>query len=358
VALHSDILIAGGGPAGCAAAITLARRGYSVLLVERSTYDDTRIGETLTPRAQARLRELGVPVAAMKVEHLPAPGIMSAWGEAAPRYNDFARNPYGPGLVLARKRFDAALARSCASAGISVMHGRAVAGCHAHAGTWNAVLADGTSVAARFVIDATGRGAPVLGRYAGSPAILDRLIAVACIVKRPESCSHTWTLIEATPDGWWYSARLPDDRSIAVYLTDADLIQDRDSTTLLQDRLTSAPLTDARLGAAMESATAIRVAAMSCYRPRACGSNWLLAGDAAMTWDPLSGQGICNALESGMKAGTAVDAALRGDDAPLNAYSKWMQERFKQYVTARYRYYSAEQRWPQSPFWQRRHAVH
>jgi flavin-dependent dehydrogenase len=306
------------------------------------------------------MQELGIRLEAMKVEHLPAPGIMSAWGEAAPRYNDFARNPYGPGLMLARKRFDAALATSCARSGVSVMRGRAVVSCHVHAGTWRAVLADGTSVAARFVIDATGRGAPVLGRYAGSPAILDRLIAVACIVKRPESCSHTWTLIEATPDGWWYSARLPDDRSIAVYLTDADLTQDShsDATNLFQDRLKSAPLTDARLGVAMESAIAIRVAAMSCYRPRACGPNWLLAGDAAMAWDPLSGQGICNALESGMKAGTAVDAALRGDDLPLDAYSTWMRKRFERYVAARSRYYSAEQRWPQSPFWKRRHAVH
>ena len=88
------------------------------------------------------------------------------------------------------------------------------------------------------------------------------------------------------------------------------------------------------------------------------GPNWILAGDAAMTWDPLSGQGICNALETGMRAGSAADSALRGDEAALDAYATWMHEKFERYVAARYRYYGAEQRWPQSPFWQRRHAVH
>ena len=44
-----DLLIIGGGPAGAAAAITAAHIGWRVALVERTTYDDVRIGETFAP---------------------------------------------------------------------------------------------------------------------------------------------------------------------------------------------------------------------------------------------------------------------------------------------------------------------
>jgi flavin-dependent dehydrogenase len=84
------------------------------------------------------------------------------------------------------------------------------------------------------------------------------------------------------------------------------------------------------------------------------GKNWLLTGDAATTWDPLSGQGICKALDSGIRAADAIDRALNGDDLGLNEYGRWSRTGFTDYLSTRSKYYRAEQRWPDSPFWQRR----
>jgi flavin-dependent dehydrogenase len=86
------------------------------------------------------------------------------------------------------------------------------------------------------------------------------------------------------------------------------------------------------------------------------GRTWLLAGDAAMTWDPLSGQGICKALESGMRGADAVARALDGDASRLQEYALWTDTRFREYLETRSKYYRAEQRWPGSVFWRRRHA--
>lgn len=67
----TNILIAGAGPAGCAAAIGLARRGHSVLLLDRATFPREKpCGEGLMPAGVAALGRLGI-----RVEGVPFRGV-------------------------------------------------------------------------------------------------------------------------------------------------------------------------------------------------------------------------------------------------------------------------------------------
>ena len=53
----------------------------------------------------------------------------------------------------------------------------------------------------------------------------------------------------------------------------------------------------------------------------------------------------------------AVAATLAGDDTAFAAYSERVFAGYARYLWARHAYYADEQRWPDSPFWRRRHAA-
>jgi menaquinone-9 beta-reductase len=64
----ADVIVIGGGPAGCAAALRLAQQEYRVILLERQcsatpSRDRLRSGEGLIPRTLRELIDLGIPVA-------------------------------------------------------------------------------------------------------------------------------------------------------------------------------------------------------------------------------------------------------------------------------------------------------
>jgi len=61
-----DVVVIGGGPAGCAAALRLAKNGRHVLLLEKETTAHDKVcGEFISSEAQHYLRELGLDLASL-----------------------------------------------------------------------------------------------------------------------------------------------------------------------------------------------------------------------------------------------------------------------------------------------------
>ena len=58
-ASECDVIVVGGGPAGCTAATVLARKGWSVTLLEKDRYPRFHIGESLLPMNLPILQRLG-----------------------------------------------------------------------------------------------------------------------------------------------------------------------------------------------------------------------------------------------------------------------------------------------------------
>ena len=58
---HYDVVIIGGGPAGCATAIALQQLGITnVLVAEASDYSQPRIGESIPPDTRGLFSRLGI----------------------------------------------------------------------------------------------------------------------------------------------------------------------------------------------------------------------------------------------------------------------------------------------------------
>ena len=358
-----DAAVIGGGPAGASLAIALSRARRSVAVLERSGYEQPRIGETLPPEACVPLADLGVWDRFLEQRHVPSPGTASAWGQEEIEENHFILNPYGNGWHVDRRAFDDMLASAAAAAGATFhRHARMTACDQEASGAWLVeYVCDGRpcQLRALFLVDATGRACIAARRLGATRVRSDRLTAVVGVFDGfPEEQEYR-TLVETTRDGWWYSARLPNNRVVIAFMTDADLLPLRQSelqTHWLQ-QLHGTVHTRGRIsGLAIERPLQWMTAASEVLECSA-GTRWLAVGDAALAFDPLSSQGICRSLESGLLGARAIAAALDGHDSALLDWSFQNRQRFASHVQTRQAYYGLERRWPDSEFWRRRHTV-
>ena len=354
-----DIVVAGGGPAGSAAAVDLSRRGFHVALIEaalieQSSYDDFRVGETLPPEIRVSLTKLGIWEQFLATDFLESYGIRSAWETPFARHRDFIFNPYGCGWHVDRARFDAMLACAAARAGAELLTPARITGVDQDAdGRWLLeIVQEGTRrrLCCGMLVEATGRKASLARKLGCRGRAVDRLIGAAALL--PRRGTTQGTLIEAVENGWWYSAPVPGDRMIFAYMTDSDLWRKSGWRSLLK----SAPLTWERAGA-IEMLTPVRiVSAASMLREPVHGPNWIAAGDAALAFDPLSGLGVHKAIESGLRSSVAITRFLEGDVEAMMEYENWTVESFCSYLSVHRRFYGSVERWPGSLFWERRGA--
>ena len=350
---HSfDVLVAGAGPAGSAAALDLSRRGLSVALIEQDSYEARRVGETLPPMIRHLLTGLGIWKRFLECDPLPSYGIRTAWEAPTPRHQDFVHNPYGCGWHVDRARFDAMLASAAAEAGTTLFLPARVGSCSkGEDGTWALEVVQNGAVltlSGRMLVDATGRKAMLASRLGGQADVADRLIGSVSFCENSEIAQ--WTLIEAVEDGWWYSVPLPGAGMVFAYMTDSDLWMDRNWHELLQ----LAPLTFERAGSRHIPPPSQIVSAASVLRGPVTGGDWIAIGDAALAFDPLSGQGVFKSIETGSRCCSTIARYFDGDSSALAEYETWVKETYRAYLSMRAQFYSSVVRWPASRFWKRR----
>jgi flavin-dependent dehydrogenase len=147
----TEIAIVGGGLAGCAAAITLARHGREVLLIEREPRPHHKVcGEFLSREALDTLRSLGVEPAEFGAATLHSVRLADAQRVTA------SVLPFAA-MSLTRRRLDEELLRLAQRVGVYTLRGVRVQRLQRRAGAWEAKLDGGELVTAKTAFLATGK---------------------------------------------------------------------------------------------------------------------------------------------------------------------------------------------------------
>ena len=350
--MKADVAIIGAGAAGAAAAARVAPHA-SVALIDRVETPGWRIGETLPGAARRALTAIGAWPRFHAAGHGAAPVKISRWGSEQAVALDGFRDPDGAGWRLDRARFEADLRIDAVARGARLIAPAGVTSLTRTDRDWEIVLDSGERISARLVIDASGRRSRLLGRFGQRRAVMDRLV---CVHQRyrPRGPADPSTYTHAACDGWWYTAMLPDGFRLVAFHGDNDQLAWR---ALLRD----GPVAAARR---IEGLSEMIGTPGEMEAPQACAANsaagsaagpgWLAAGDSALALDPLSSQGLFNALVTGIEAGEAALALLDGDGTAMHAHAARAGRIWQAYQAHHATYYGMERRWPDAPFWRRR----
>jgi 2-polyprenyl-6-methoxyphenol hydroxylase-like FAD-dependent oxidoreductase len=324
-----DVAVAGGGPAGAACALALARAGLEVTLVERAAFPRRKVcGEYLNAGAVAALERLGL-LPQVRAHAYPLRGV-----RLMPAQADTVELPFEhAALSCERALLDATLLDAARDAGVAIVRARVTG-----------VVRDGTRIAGLRLRDDDGRDAELRARWTVGADGCGSVVARAAGLtrrswKRPRfAIGGHYTgfgafdgFIEMYVGGGAYFALNPlgDARANVMVVVAKRQLE-------AWSRAVDAGIagTAAELGRGRRSfATAQLEGPRAAIGPLAhdvrasVADGLVLAGDAAGFLNPFTGQGVFLALTSAESAATAIVTSARERASEAAAFAGYARAR-------------------------------
>ncbi len=359
-----DVAILGGGVAGTSLALTLCLYSQlTVAIIESTAYEAIRVGENVSASLLPLLDYLQIKETFLADNHKPVYNIAAVWGHSSLNSRASLFSQFGEGYLLDRGQFDCMLAKQVFhNGGKLFLQTKCLEGEHLEGGGWRLFLQKDASqsftIESRYLVDATGRKSRAARRLGAKSLVCDSLVGISAFIDFETDKPKTEEiLIESIPEGWWYSAWLPNGKLIAVLMTDVDIMRQQQLhkeqkwiSLLSKAKHTS----DRARGGTLDYPLVVKPA-HSHILDRPVGDDWIAVGDAVSAFDPLSSMGIGHAMTSGSHAAVALIEYLNHNkDGLLKEYQSGLKRNFDNYLRMRQMYYKMENRWTEAPFWQRR----
>lgn len=353
-----DVVIAGSGPAGCAAAIRLNQLGMSVGIVDEVNPKRLKVGESVPGAVVRMLATLGI--AGMDDLLIPehyevSTANSSAWGSDDWLYNDAVLNPEGGGWHVMRNEFDEALRAKAKKVGVSFYDGKVGMISENENQLMISMKKQGVStpdqLRTNYVIDATGRGRAVMRQFEVDWKQFESQMAAIAWVKCNEQ--DATSRVKTGENGWWYTSKLPNDLRVMVFHGVKEQIRDFvHAPEAFFNAFDEAQLfpSDFKIEEVVEGIVA-RDASVS-LPVKMNGDRWLAVGDAAQAFDPITSQGIFHAMYSGIRGAEAIDGKRRGDQQVFQRYEENIRRIFETNQRQRKMHYTQELRWTDHPYWE------
>jgi geranylgeranyl reductase family protein len=333
-----DALVVGAGPAGSVCALVLARHGARVALVDKSTFPrDKACGDLIGPRGVQLLQDLAIefPDATRVADMI----VVGPTGHQVRLPAVPGRSYPGHGIVVQRSRFDATLQQAAIAAGAEFYDSRAEEPIRIDNRLDGFVLSSSTRLRADAIVGADGatsRVAEVAGLV--EPAQLLWGFAVRTYrdeaVDLPHIMFWTPTPGHAFPGyGWVFPAgdgRVNVGLGVGVL---ADRTAGRRATRDLHDFLAHSSRVGVLNGRAPKRSLEQPLGAwlkMGLVGTTPARDRVLLVGDAAGLVNPLQGEGIAQAMDSGRAAALAI---LGGADRAAQHYRAHLTRHYLPYLS-------------------------
>jgi geranylgeranyl reductase family protein len=314
-----DLLVVGAGPAGIAAGLTAQARGLDVVVIDKARFPrDKTCGDGLTAGALRLLERLGVDTPEVSgYQTVSEAVIVSPSGRRVtlPLPSDAQHS-----AVVPRVDLDTALVAHARAAGVDVREGIELSAVGADDSAVHASFHDGTRIDARHVVAADGHWSAVRRALApGGPPDLGTWHAFRQYFRGVHD-ERQWVLFERDLlPGYAWVFPLPDGRAnVGFGVLRGPGVTGKSLKHLWTDLLTRRSV-QAVLGpdAVPEDTHRAWPIPASFDAARVAEGRVLYAGDAANVVDPMTGEGIAQALETGILAAEAV--AIGGGPVAVGA---------------------------------------
>ena len=335
---HADVVVVGARCAGSAVATALARAGRRVVALDRVAFPaDTISTHLLWPGGVAELQALGALERVLELGAPPLPLALAGAGEITVRGDYTPVDGIDYALCVRRTGLDAALVETARAAGAEVRERARVTGLVSDRGRvcgvrWRDGEGRERELRAPLVVGADGRRSTVARLVAAERPKRARASGRACFYAYWEDARPEWRTTAAQwREGSELGTAFPCDGGLLLVLLQppatragefrADLANAYERTAVAIPGLAER-LRGSRRASKVRAATDI-----ASYFRRSTGPGWALPGDAGHFKDPVTAQGIRDALRYGRTLGEAVASVLDDARALDNALARWERER-------------------------------